>query len=73
MQAFVQEAYTHGKPIGALGGASSLFRTLQPRTSIGLFNETSAARLAQDIASAIALPGRYPQRLPIDDVKAICG
>jgi catalase len=73
LQAFVQEAYTHGKPIGALGGSSSLFRTLEPQTNIGLFSETSTTRLAQDIAGAIALPGRYPQRLPIDDVQAICG
>ena len=73
LQGFVQEAYTHGKPIGALGSTSSLFRTLQPQTSIGLFSETSATRLAQDIASAIAFPGRYPQRLPIDDIQAICG
>ena len=73
LQGFVQEAYTHGKPIGALGSTSSLFRTLQPQTSIGLFSETSATRLAQDIAGAIAFPGRYPQRLPIDDIQAICG
>jgi catalase len=72
IQAFVQEAYTHGKPIGALGGASTMFRTLQPQTSIGLFSATSAATLAQDIAGAIALPGRYPERLPIDDIQAIC-
>jgi catalase len=73
LQAFVQEAYTHGKPIGALGGTSSLFLSLQPQTNIGLFSEMSANTLAQDIAAAIALPGRYPQRLPIDDIQAICG
>ena len=73
LQAFVQEAYTHGKPIGALGGASSLFQTLQPQTKVGLFSETSAATLAQDISNAIALPGRYPERQPIDDIQTICG
>ena len=59
--------------IGALGGGSSLFGSLQPQTNIGLFSEMSPTTLAQDIASAIALPGRYPERLPIDDIQAICG
>jgi catalase len=74
LQIFVQEAYTHGKPIGALGSSSmALLGTLQPQSNAGLFSETSATALAQDIASAIAMPGRYPERLPLDDVQAICG
>jgi catalase len=73
LQAFVQEAYTHGKPIGALGDCATLFNTLQPQTNIGLFSENSATQLAKDIAGAIAMPGRYPERLPLDDVQAICG
>ena len=76
LQAFVQEAYTHGKPIGVLTGGSAaalLFSTLQPLSNIGLLTETSATELAQNIAGAIAFPGRYPQRLPLDDIQAICG
>lgn len=74
LQTFVQEAYTHGKPIGALGNSSSvLLSNLQPRTNIGLFSDSSASTLAQDIAGAIAMPGRYPERLPLDDVQTICG
>ena len=78
LQGFVQQAYTHGKPIGMLGNANStsvnaLFTTLQPPTNIGLFAETDSATLGAAITSAIALPGRYPQRLPLDDVQTICG
>lgn len=73
LQAFVQEAYTHGKPIGMLGNSTLLYTTLQPPTSIGLFSEITAGTLANDIASAMAFPGRFPERLPLDDVQAICG
>ena len=74
LQGFVQEAYGHGKPIGALSNSTAaLFSTLQPPSNIGLFSETSATTLAQDVAAAIAMPGRYPERLPLDDVAAICG
>lgn len=73
LQAFVQQAYTHGKPIGILGNSTLLYTTLQPPTTLGLFSEAVAGTLANDVANAISFPGRYPQRLPLDDVATICG
>lgn len=72
MQAFAQEAYTHGKPIGLLGNSSAFLQTLLPPTNIGLFAEVSMGRLADEISGAISFPGRYPQRQPLDDIEAIC-
>jgi len=70
---FVQEAYGHDKPIGALRSASSTLASLKFSSNVGVFSGMSASVLATAVASAIAKPGRYPQRQPLDDLKAMCG
>ena len=70
---FVQEAYGHGKAIGAVGdGAVGLLGSLGIKTdeSLGLFAGTAGV-VTRDILGALQGPVRFPQRFAVDD-NAIC-
>ena len=69
-QEFVREAFGHGKPIGE--GGSGFLSSLQ-LTGMGLFMSSDAGSVMSSVIGSMEMPGRYPQRNPLDDVKAICG
>ena len=69
-QEFVREAFGHGKPIGEVG--SGFLSSLQ-LSGPGLFVNSSVGSVINDVIGALEMPGRFPQRNPLDDVKAICG
>jgi catalase len=69
-QEFVREAFGHGKPIGEVG--SGFLSSLQ-LTGPGLFMNSDAGSVINSIIGAMEMPRRFPQRNPLDDVKAICG
>lgn len=69
-QEFVREAFGHGKPIGEVG--SGFLSSLQ-LTGMGLFMSSDAGSVMSSVIESMEMPGRYPQRNPLDDVKAICG
>jgi catalase len=69
-QEFVREAFGHGKPIGEVG--SGFLSSLQ-LTGPGLFVNSDAGSVINSVIGALEMPGRFPQRNPLDDVKAICG
>ena len=69
-QEFVREAFGHGKPIGEVG--SGFLSSLQ-LTGPGLFVNSNAGSVINNVIGALETPGRFPQRNPLDDVKAICG
>jgi catalase len=66
----VREAFGHGKPIGEVG--SGFLSSLQ-LTGPGLFMNSNASSVINSVIGAMEMPGRFPQRNPLDDVKAICG
>ena len=68
---FIEEAYSHGKPVGSIGTAilDNLNYTSQP----GVFTSNSAMNVAQKVLAAMASPRRYPQRQPLDNIAEICG
>ena len=72
-QSFIQEAYSHGKAIGAIGtGATQQLQAMNVDvdTSMGIYQGT-AADVATAVLSALAGPVRFPQRFPVDD-PSIC-
>ena len=69
-QEFVREAFGHGKPIGEVG--SGFLSSLQ-LTGPGLFMNSNAGSVINSVIGAMEMPRRFPQRNPLDDVKAICG
>ena len=74
-EAFVMEAYSHGKAIGALGSSGMGFLQgmgLSANSSLGLY-AGAAGQVTTDDLSALSGPVRFPQRFPTDDVAIICG
>jgi catalase len=69
-QEFVREAFGHGKPIGEVG--SGFLSSLQ-LTGPGLFLDSDTGPVINTVIRAMEMPGRFPQRNSLDDVKAICG
>lgn len=66
---FLQEAFGHGKPIGEVGSG---FLTSLGLDGIGTFVDGSVGNVVNAVISALEIPGRYPQRQPLDDVASIC-
>lgn len=71
--AFVMEAYSHGKGIGAFqpDGAAVL-------QALGIAGEPgvyagSVSNVVGKVLAALSGPVRFPQRFPTDDIAAICG
>jgi catalase len=75
-EAFLVQAYSHGKPLAGLGSYGECILTSVGtggvNESLGLY-AGDAGTVTSDILEALAGPGRFPQRLPVDDVEAICG
>jgi catalase len=69
-QEFVREAFGHGKPIGEVGNG---FLSSLQLTGPGLFLNSDASSVINSVIGAMEMPGRFPQRTPLDDIKAICG
>ena len=70
---FVMEAYGHGKAIGALGtSANGILKSLGIAGASGVYAGNAGA-VTKDVLDALSGPVRFPQRLPTDDVQAICG
>ena len=69
---FLEEAYSHGKALGAIGGGSYFFNALgyQANDNLGIF-EGSASDVASGILKALSGPVRFPQRFPTDS-PSIC-
>ena len=74
-QAFIMEAYSHGKAIGALGGSGTGFMQglgLAVNASSGLF-AGDPAQVTAYVLDALSGPVRFPWRFPTDDLSVICG
>lgn len=72
---FIDEAYSHGKAIGALGssGQGVLMGLGFPvDSSMGIYYG-DASDVSMDVMEALMGPVRFPQRFPVDDVETICG
>ena len=72
---FVEEAYSNGKAIGALGNSGSAFLQgmgLIANDSLGIY-AGKAAEVTSSVLNALSGPVRFPQRFPTDDVASICG
>ncbi|KAI9660547.1 MAG: hypothetical protein M1821_009898 [Bathelium mastoideum] len=80
-QDFLREAWVHGKPLVAIGNAINTFNQLgySANSTLGIFAASSAQQAASDVATSLGTtnslgtPGRYPMRMPLDDVQSICG
>ena len=75
MQSYVTEAYSHGKPIGALGSnGAAVLRGMGINfdPSLGLFSG-DPAQVTMNVLNALRGPVRFPQRFPTDDIATICG
>ena len=72
--AFINEAYSHGKAIAAIGNANTILSSLQiPNDlSLGIF-EGSAAAVTTQVLQALSGPVRFPQRFPVDDPSICAG
>ena len=73
--AFVMEAYSHGKAIGAVGSSGAGFLMgmgLETNATVGLYSG-DAATVTKDVLDALSGPVRFPRRFPTDDVNVICG
>jgi catalase len=72
---FLREAYTHGKPLISIGNAADTFTSLgySNSSTFGIFNANTAEQAAGFVLSSLGNPGRYPNRVPVDDLEAICG
>lgn len=71
--AFVMEAYSHGKAIGALGSSGSMIlKSLGIDGMAGVYSG-AAAMVTREVLNALSGPVRFPQRFPTDDIKALCG
>lgn len=72
---FLREAYTHGKPLISIGNAANTFKNLgySNSSTLGVFNANTAAEAASFAVTSLGNPGRYPNRVPVDDLAVICG
>lgn len=73
-QAFVMEAYSHGKAIGALGSSGQVFLQglgLGVNSTAGLY-AGSPEEVTTSVLNALSGPVRFPWRFPTDDIAAIC-
>ena len=72
---FLRTSYGHGKPMVAIGNGISTFNDMgyPANSTLGVFGANSASDAVNDIVNSLAKPGRYPNRLPLDDVQSICG
>lgn len=71
--AFIMEAYSHGKAIGAFQpGGAAILQALGIAGEPGVY-AGSASEVVTKVLTALSGPVRFPQRFPVDDVKAICG
>ena len=72
--AFIMEAYSHGKAIGALGNSGQAFLQglgLGVNAAAGLC-AGSPGEVTMGVLSALSGPVRFPSRFPTDDIAAIC-
>lgn len=70
---FVEQAYMHQKPIGALGSSgSAVLKGLGINGQPGVYSG-DAGMGTTDVLNALSGPVRFPQRFPTDDVQMICG
>ena len=73
MYAFIMDAYSHGKAIGALGSSGmSILKALGIAGMPGIYTGSTES-VTQSIMKALMGPVRFPQRFPTDDVAMICG
>ena len=73
-QAFVMEAYSHGKAIGALGSSGqAILQGLgqSVNETAGLY-AGDPAQVTTSVLNALSGPVRFPMRFPTDDLAAIC-
>jgi catalase len=75
-EAFLMQAYMHGKPLGAIGACGDcILMSIGAEgmnSSLGLY-AGDAGTVTSDVLQALMGPARFPQRFPTDDVEAICG
>lgn len=69
---FVDEAYGHGKAIGAFGSSgSAILKSLGIAGMPGVYSGGAGA-VTTDVLNALSGPVRFPQRFATDDISAIC-
>jgi catalase len=73
--AFLREAYSRRKPLVAIGSGMATFRELgySCNPAMSVFWASNAMEAASDVVSSLGSPGRYPMRMPVDDVEMIWG
>jgi catalase len=73
MASFIEQAYSHGKAVGALGASGMVFLNgLGISGQPGVYSGDAGAVTTQ-VLNALSGPVRFPQRFPTDDVASICG
>lgn len=71
--AFVMEAYSHGKAIGAFQpSGAAVLQALGIAGEPGVYGG-SVTVVVNEVLAALSGPVRFPQRFPTDDIAAICG
>lgn len=69
---FINEAYSHGKAIAAIGNGKQVLTAINVKANpaLGIY-EGSASMVTMDLLTALSGPVRFPARFPVDDA-SIC-